>query len=69
MSRMLSHSTRMGAATMIDIQRDNGKTIITLGTIRIVSDKINRDRYNDLRKQAEKLRGLISFALAQGKRK
>lgn len=53
---------------MIDVKRDKGKTVIQFGNSRIVSDRINRFRYNELRKAAESFRRLLVKALTQGKR-
>jgi len=55
--------------TMLNINREKGKTTIELGSMTIVSDRINRYRYNELRKQIDKLNNLIRYAIAQGKRK
>lgn len=60
---------------MIEVLRANGRTKINMGGVWVTSDRINRDRFNDLRKQADKIRGeveifqeLLAYALAQGKR-
>lgn len=61
---------------MYEIKRFNGRTKIIMPGMTMVSDRINRDRYNELRKEAKIIRdhmetfqGLLTRALAQGKRK
>lgn len=39
---------------MMKIQRQNGKTIIQMGSITLRFDDMNRARYNDLRKAIDR---------------
>lgn len=61
---------------MIDLKRQEGRTEIRLGQMRLCSNNINRYRYNQIRKQVAVLRKelqalheLFISALIQGKRK
>lgn len=60
---------------MYKIERMMGKTKIIMPGMSFTTDKINRDRYNELRKQAaivhkemEAFQSLLTRAIAQGKR-
>lgn len=61
---------------MYKIERNFGKTKIIMPGMSFTTDRINRLRYNELRKQAvvvqeemDKFQNLLTRALSQGKRK
>ena len=54
---------------MIGIKRNQGKTIVNMGSSRIIYHHINRHRFNEIKKQIETLQKLFLKAMYQGKRK